>query len=117
MLYDEILVQRVRETLSDVPRVVEKRMFGSIAFMVNGKMCVNAGKERLMCRIDPAMHAEALKKKGCQTVIMKGKEYKGYVFVSKEGMKTKEDFDYWIGLALVYNKKAKASTSRKRSKF
>ena len=114
MTYDEILVDRVRTALAEIPRVVEKKMFGGIAFMVNGKMCVSAGKDRLMCRIDPAMHAEALKKKGCRTVRMKEREYKGYVFVSNEGMKATKDFDYWIGLALDYNKKAKASTSKKK---
>ncbi len=114
MEYNEILVERVRTALAQIPRVVEKKMFGGIAFMVNGKMCVSAGKDRLMCRIDPAIHAEALKKKGCRTVRMKEREYIGYVFVSQDGMNAAKDFDYWIGLALDYNKKAKASTGRKK---
>jgi TfoX/Sxy family transcriptional regulator of competence genes len=114
MTYNEILAQKVRDAIAHIPRVVEKKMFGGIAFMVNGKMCVSAGKDRLMCRIDPAIHEEVLKKKGCRTVIMKGREYKGYVFVSKEGLRTRKDLDYWIGLALGYNKRAKASTSRKK---
>lgn len=114
MTYNEILAQKVRNAVAHIPGVAEKKMFGGIAFMVNGKMCVSAGKNRLMCRIDPAIHEEALKKKGCRTVIMKGREYKGYVFVSEEGMSNRKDFDYWIGLALDYNKRAKASTSRKK---
>lgn len=89
-------------------------MFGGLAFMVNGKMCINVGKDRLMCRIDPALHENALKRKGCRTVIMKGREYKGFVYVNDEGLKTKEDFDYWIELALDYNEQAKASTKKKK---
>jgi len=65
-----------------------------------------------MCRIDPAFHEEVIKRKGCRTVIMRGREYKGYVHVDKDRIKNKKDFDYWIGLALEYNKKAKASKKK-----
>jgi TfoX/Sxy family transcriptional regulator of competence genes len=116
MAYNEILTNRVRASLAHIPRVEEKKMFGGIAFMVNGKMCISAGEDKLMCRIDPAIHEKALKRKGCRTVMMKGREYKGYVHVSQEGMRTKKDFDYWIELALDYNDKAKASTRKKKKK-
>lgn len=89
-------------------------MFGGLAFMVNGKMCINVGKDRLMCRIDPAMHEKALKRKGCRTVMMKGRDYIGYVYVYEEGLKIKKDFDYWIKLALDYNERAKASAKKKK---
>jgi hypothetical protein len=82
--------------------------------MVNGKMCVSAGKDRIMCRIDPAFYEEALKRKGCRPMIMRGREYKGFVHVSGQVLKTKKDLDYWIRLALDFNKKAKASTKRKK---
>jgi hypothetical protein len=45
---------------------------------------------------------------------MKGREYKGYVYISEEGIKSKEDFDYWISLALDFNKRAKATKKRKK---
>ncbi len=84
MAYNEILAKRVRTALSHIQRVEEKKMFGGIAFMVNGKMCITVGKDRLMCRIDPAIHEIALERKGCKTVFMKGREYKGYVHVNQE---------------------------------
>jgi len=62
-----------------------------------------------MCRIDPAIHEEVIKRKGCRTVIMKGHEYTGYVYVNEDSIKNKKDFDYWIGPALDYNRRAKAS--------
>ena len=87
-------------------------MFGSLAFMVRGKMCVNVGKERIMCRIDPAIHDAALQRTGCRTVVMKGRQYRGYVYVDAEAVKSKAELDYWVGLALDYNNTARASTSR-----
>jgi TfoX/Sxy family transcriptional regulator of competence genes len=115
MAYSEALARRIRATLKAVPGIVEKKMFGGIAFMVNGKMCINAGPERLMFRIDPAIHEQALKRKGARAVMMKGREYKGFVHVNEEGLKAKKDFDYWVDLALDFNKKAKASAKRKKS--
>lgn len=113
MPYSEALAERVRFALTDVHSVEEKKMFGGLAFLVNEKMCINAGENRLMFRIDPAIHQDVLKREGCRTVTMKGRDYQGYVYVSEEGLRTKEDFDYWIGLALDYNKKAKASPRRR----
>ncbi len=95
--------------LSHLPKVEEKKMFGGLAFIVDKKMCITAGADRIMCRIDPANHEEAIKRKGCSTVIMRGREYKGYVHVNEESIKNKKDFDYWIQLALDYNKIARAS--------
>ena len=38
---------------------------------------------------------------------MGGRKYKGFVYITEEGMKTKKDFDYWIELVLDFNKKRK----------
>ncbi len=115
MAYNEKLTNRVREALIDIPNVEEKKMFSGITFMVNGKMCISVGDERIMCRIDPAIHEEVIERKGCRTVKMKGREYKGYVYVSEDSIKTKKDFDYWISLALDFNKLAKASKPANKS--
>lgn len=108
------LTNRVKAALAHVPRVEEKKMFGGTAFMVRGKMCVTAREERIMCRIDPAIHDAALERKGCRTVVMNGRQYRGYVHVDAAALRTKRDLEYWVGLALDYNKRAKAS-NRKRS--
>src|SRR5712671_6054555 len=114
MAYNEKLTNRVREALTHLPKVEEKKMFSGVTFMVNNKMCISVGNDRIMCRIDPALHEAAIEKKGCRTVTMKGREYKGYVYVDEEGIKTKKDFDYWIGLALDFNKRAKAAPKKKK---
>ena len=113
MAYNEKLTARVREALGNLPKVEEKRMFRGVTFMVNGKMCITAGDNKIMCRIDPALHEEAVKRNGCETVKMKGREYKGFVYVSEEGIKTKKDLDYWVRLALEFNKIAKSSKKKK----
>jgi TfoX/Sxy family transcriptional regulator of competence genes len=112
MAYNEKLTNKMRKALAHLPNVEEKRMFRGIAFMVDGKLCISVGDNEIMCRIDPELHELSVKKNGCRSVIMKGREYKGYVYVNEEGMKTKKDFDYWIGLALEFNKKAKASKKK-----
>jgi len=113
MAYNEKLTQRVREALAQVSNVEEKRMFRGATFMINGKMCMSAGDDVLMFRIDPALHDEAIKHKGVKSVIMKGREYRGYIHVKEEVVKTKKDMDYWVGLALDFNKRAKASKKKK----
>jgi len=112
MAYNENLTIKIREALAEIPKVEEKRMFRGVTFMVDNKMCISVGDNRIMCRIDPAIHEEAIKSKACQTVIMKERDYKGYVYISEEGIATKEDFDYWIGLALAFNKKAKVTSKK-----
>jgi len=106
---NDALVHRVKDALAGAPRLEEKRMFGGVTFMVRGKMCVSAGKGRIMCRIDPALHDAALKRKGARTVVMKGREYRGWVYVDEAAVKNKRDLDYWVRLSLDYNKQAKAS--------
>ncbi len=105
----DALLQRVKTSLARVPRLEEKRMFGGVTFMVRGKMCVSVGKGRIMCRIDPVLHDAAVQRKGTRTVVMKGRQYRGWVYVDAAAVKTKRDLDYWVRLSLDYNKKAKAS--------
>lgn len=111
---DEDLTKRVKAALAGAPGIAEKRMFGGITFMVRGRMCVSVGKKRIMCRIDPDMHDVALERPGCTTVVMKGRSYRGFVYVDAEAVKAARDLDYWVGLALEYNSKAKASTRKGR---
>ena len=111
---DETLANRVRTAIGKNRRVEEKKMFGGIAFMVEGKMCVTVGKGRIMCRIDPAIHDAALERKGCTTVVMKGREYRGYVHIDAEAVSSKTDLYHWVKLALDFNGRAKASTRKRK---
>ena len=113
MAYSQKLAERIRESLQHLKKVEEKEMMGGLTFMVNGKMCVGIIKDELMCRIDPALHDQAVEKTGCRTMDFTKRPMKGFVMVDDSGMKTKKEFDYWIGLALDFNKKAKSSKKKK----
>ncbi len=103
MAFSEKIARRIRKAVEHLP-VVEKKMFGSLAFLVNGKMCLTSGPERMMCRIDPKLHEQEVKKNGCSTVVMKGRDYKGYIHIKEENLKNENDFNHWINLALEFNK-------------
>ena len=104
-----MLIDKVRAALSQLPRVAERKMFGGTTFMVNGKMCISVGRDRLMCRIDPQLHDEAVARTGVRTVRMKGRAYRGFVHVREDAVKSKRDLEYWVGLCLDFNKRAKSS--------
>lgn len=114
MAYSEKLANRIRERLADLPVVSEKEMMGGLTFMVNDKMCVGIIKDEMMCRIDPNFHETAIEKTGCRTMDFTKRPMKGYVMIDDSGMKTKKEFDYWIDLALDFNKRAKSSKKRKK---
>ncbi|MBC8769263.1 TfoX/Sxy family protein [Arenibacter sp. BSSL-BM3] len=103
MAYSEILADRIRKALAHLPNIEEKKMFGSLAFIVNGKMCLTAGPQRIMCRIDPTLHELQLKKDGCTKVVMGGREYRGYIHINEQSLEKEKDFEHWIKLALEYN--------------
>jgi hypothetical protein len=111
MAYDLKLADRIRAYLSEIPKikVKEKVMFRGVSFMVNGKMCVNVSGENLMCRIDPGLIEEVSERNGFLPMMMRGKQLKGYCYVSPDGFKSKEDFEYWLHLCLDFNPKARAS--------
>src|SRR5215203_3351208 len=98
MARNEKLEANVREALAGVPNVGEMKMFRGVAFVVDGKLCVSAGDNEYMFRIDPALHETAAEKEGCREMLRKGKPIKGYVYVNEAVLKSKKDFDYWISL-------------------
>ena|SRR5882724_5581320 len=116
MPYSEKLADRIRIVLMDVPKVEEKKMFRGMTFMVDDKMCISVGPERIMCRIDPELHDQLLEEKPCRGMIMKGKEYKGYILVNEEDLSKKAELDFWIQLCLDFNKYAKSSKKKKPAK-
>lgn len=114
MAYDENLANRVRERLVDLQNIEEKEMMGGLVFMYNEKMCVGIIKDELMCRINPELHETAVEKLGCRTMDFTKRPMKGYILIEDVGMRSQKDLDYWIGLALDFNKQAKSSKKIKR---
>ena len=111
MAYNTNLVDRVREYLAEVSdiEIEEKEMFNVLNFMVNGKTCICVSGDNLMLRFDPKLQEELSEKNGYETMLMKGKEYKGYCYINPDGFKDKRDFEYFVDLCLDFNKISKSS--------
>ena len=115
MAYDINLVDKVREYLAEIPNIEieEKEMFNVLNFMVNGKTCICVSSENLMLRFDPKLQEELSEKNGYETMLMKGKEYKGYCYINPDGFKNRKDFECFVNLCLDYNKIARISKKKK----
>jgi hypothetical protein len=115
MAYDTNLVNSVREYLAEIPDidVEEKEMFAVLNFMVNGKTCVCVSGENLMLRFDPKLQETLAERMGYETMLMKGKEYKGYCYINPDGFKDRKDFEYYLNICLDYNKVSNKSKKKK----
>lgn len=113
MAYSKQLADRLREALADEPAVREVSMFGGLSFLVNGKLALTANNRGdLMLRCDPARVGE-LTGKGARIAEMRGRQMsRGWLVVSSEDIEADEDFTFWLGVALDYNKAHQASPSR-----
>jgi TfoX/Sxy family transcriptional regulator of competence genes len=110
MAYNEKLANMTRELIAQTHKnVEEKAMFGGLCFMVNDKMCVGVNKGRLMVRFDPAKNEEVMEKEGARPTEFTGRTMKGFAFVDENVLTTKKKLEYWIKLALDFNKHARSS--------
>ncbi|OWY23050.1 RNA methyltransferase [Sphingobacteriales bacterium UPWRP_1] len=116
MAYNQLLANRVRQYLMNLPHIEEKAMMGGLTFMVNHKMCVGILQDDLMARIDPAVYETVLEQEGCREMNFTKKPMKGFVFVAPEGTDTDAKLHYWLNLALEFNPKAKAAGAKKTKK-
>ncbi|HVM90079.1 MAG TPA: TfoX/Sxy family protein [Puia sp.] len=115
MAFNEKLADRVREIIAAKHKnVAEKKMFGGLCFMVNDKMCVGVESNRMMVRFDPARTNELMEKEGCRPMDFTSKVMKGFAFVDVDVLNTKKKLEFWVNLALEYNRFAKASKKKKK---
>ena len=96
MAYDEGLAERIREVLEDRVDVMEKRMFGGLAFLCRGYMFVGVAGKTLMARVGPERYSEALSRPQVREMDFTGKPMKGYVFVDPPGFETDSDLSEWV---------------------
>jgi TfoX N-terminal domain len=105
MAYDEILANRVRELTSGERGVDEKRMFGGLAFLVNGHLAVAAsGRGGLMVRVPPAETDTLLAREYVEPMVMAGRETRGWLRVSEDGVKSKRQLKSWVDRGVAYAK-------------
>ena len=98
------LVERVRSALADQTDVVEKRMFGSIGFMVAGVLRVGVGRHPdhvMMARVPTAEEADALALPGVVPAVMRGRAVRGWLFFEHSAVATDEQLARWVRSALA----------------
>ncbi|MUM19074.1 TfoX/Sxy family protein [Mycobacterium sp. CBMA271] len=103
MAYDEDLVERIREVIATTKGVTEKRMFGGLAFLVDGHMTVAAKNgDGLLARCDPHDTEALVTKNHVNRMVMGGREMNGWLSVDAEGVRTKRQLEPWVKRALAY---------------
>jgi TfoX/Sxy family transcriptional regulator of competence genes len=102
MAFDEAVAGRVREALAGAPDVVEKKMFGGIAFMVRGNMCCGVIGDRLMVRVGPDGYEAALSRPHARAMDFTGRPMKGMAYVEPEGFASAADLKAWVARAMEF---------------
>ena len=102
MAYSEALAGRVREMLGERPDLTERKMFGGIAFMLGGNMCLGVIRDDLMVRVGPEAHEEALRHPGARPMDFAGRPMKGMVFVDESGYGQRDGLSRWVDTAVGF---------------
>jgi TfoX/Sxy family transcriptional regulator of competence genes len=96
MAYDEGLAERIRQILEEQSRVVERKMFGGLTFMVQGNMACGVSPKGLMVRVGPEQYTETLLEPFSQEMNFTGRSMKGMVFVEEAGYTVDSELERWV---------------------
>jgi hypothetical protein len=96
MAYDEGLADRIRDALDGETGIVEKRMVGGLAFLVDGRMAIAANSRgAAMVRLDPDA-AEALLGPHVTPTVMRGRELRGWLDLSADALASDVELREWV---------------------
>lgn len=105
MAYDEDLANRIRALIASERGVEEKRMFGGLAFLINGHMSVAAsGRGGVMVRVPPDETESLLTREHVEPMVMAGRETRGWLRVADQGVRTKRQLESWVTRGVEYAK-------------
>lgn len=102
MAYDDKLASRVRKRLAHRKDIVEKKMFGGLAFMLNGNMCCGVVKDTLMVRVPPGQYEMMLKEPHARPMDFTGRPLRGFVYVDPKGLRTDGALEKWLKRAIAF---------------
>ena len=102
MAYNESLASRLRECFARTKDVVEKKMFGSVVFLIHGNLLVGVWKDSLIVRVGPDNYEDALLEEHVCEFDVTGRPMKGWIMVEPEGVETDESLRTWIDRATEY---------------
>ena len=102
MAFDERLAGRIRKRLGKRVGFVEKKMFGGIAFLLNGNMCCGLHGNEMIVRLDPQQTDKALSERHTRLFDLTGRPMKGWILVEPKGLATDRQLGKWVGVATKY---------------
>jgi TfoX/Sxy family transcriptional regulator of competence genes len=103
MAYDTDLADRIRELLGPLRGIDEKRMFGGLAFLINGNMSVAVSKQGgIMVRVPPEETEKHLARAHVNPMVMAGRETRGWIRVDADGVRTKRQLTAWVTRGIDY---------------
>ena len=102
MAFDDGVAQRVREAMDRQTHVVEKRMFGGVAFMLRGNMCCGVVGEEIMIRVGAEGYKAALTRPHAREMDFTGKPLRGFVYVASAGFESDDDLQGWVDRAVEF---------------
>ena len=85
MAYNEELAERIRAIVGERPDLTERKMFGGLAFMLNGNMFCGITRDDLMVRVGPDALRGGAASPGARLMDFTGRPMKGMAFVGREG--------------------------------
>ena len=115
MSADPDLVSRMRALLAAAENITEIKMFGGIAFMLNGNMLASSSKRGLMLRVGKDQAPLALSHPGTHQIEMRGRPMEGYIRVDPAGLDD-NGLREWLELATAFVKTLPAKTSKPKTK-
>ena len=103
MTYDEDLASRIRELLGPRRGLTEKRMFGGLAFLIDGNMAVAAsGQGGVLVRVDPEESDRLVARTHARPMEMRGRSMQGWLRVDDEHVRTKRQLAPWVERGAAY---------------
>src|SRR3990170_3525195 len=114
MPYNEGLAERIRAAVAGRRGLTEKKMFGGIAFMLNGNMFCGVMKDDLMVRVGPEHFQIALAQPHARPMDFTGRPMKGMVYVGPAGSYTDKSLRSWVdqGMRFAASLPAKKASPR-----
>jgi TfoX N-terminal domain len=101
--YDEELAERLRELLDAEPGLAEKKMFGGLAFLIDGNLAVAASFQGgILVRVGPAASDALVRGSSAEVAVMRGRPMKGWLRVAAEHLPTTRPLGEWAALGVAY---------------
>jgi hypothetical protein len=96
MAYDDTLANRIRQVLAPRKGIVERRMFGGLAFLLQGRMCFGIVGNDLMVRVSTDEFDAVMRGRHVRPMDFTGKPLRGFVYVSPPGFRTAASLRTWL---------------------